>query len=127
MTDIAAALRSATGLLSGAPRVSAETQRPGASMLSGTSMLAGTGTGGPAERCVILLSDCLRTAGSDPAAALAGIDRLDVLCPLPAGTEPDTESFAAAERLARLGGGISQPVRTVRDIPAALTRLLSAH
>jgi magnesium chelatase subunit D len=81
----------------------------------------------PAERCVILLSDCLRTAGSDPAAALAGIDRLDVLCPLPADAEPDPESFASAERLARLGGGISQPVRTLRDIPAALTRLLSGR
>ena len=100
MTDIAAALRSARALFS------AEASAP-------------------AERSVILLSDCLRTAGSDPAAALAGIDKLDVLFPLPAGTEPDPESFASAERLARLGGGISQPVRTLRDIPAALTRLLS--
>jgi magnesium chelatase subunit D len=103
MTDIAAALQSAAALLSAAA------------------------TGGPAERCVILLSDCLRTAGSDPATALAGIDRLDVLCPLPPGTEPDPESVAAAERLARLGGGISQPVRTLRDIPAALTRLLAGR
>ena len=102
MTDIATALRSAATLFS------AEASTP-------------------AERCVILLSDCLRTAGSDPTAALAGIDRLDVLCPLPAGAEPDPESFASAERLARLGGGISQPVRTLRDIPAALTRLLSGR
>jgi magnesium chelatase subunit D len=101
MTDIAAALRSAAALLSGAA------------------------IGGPAERCVILLSDCLRTAGSDPAAALAGIDRLDVLCPLPADSEPDPESLAAAAQLAQLGGGISLPVRSVADIPAALTRLLS--
>jgi len=100
MTDIAAALRSAAELF--AAEASA-----------------------PAEQCVILLSDCLRTAGSDPAAAMAGIDRLDVLCPIPDGAEPDPESFATAERLARLGGGISQPVRTLRDIPAALTRLLS--
>ena len=42
------------------------------------------------ERMVILLSDCLRTAGGDPAAALAGIDRLQVLCPLPSG--PDQRS-----------------------------------
>jgi MoxR-like ATPase len=111
MTDIAAALRSSAAMLSGA------TVRAGVAAAAG----------GTAERCVILLSDCLRTAGSDPAAALAGIDRLDVLCPLPAGTEPDSESVAAAERLARLGGGISQPVRTVRDIPAALTRLLAGH
>ena len=107
MTDIAAALRSAAALLSGA------------------GQLSGGPASGPTERCVILLSDCLRTAGSDPAAALAGIDKLDVLCPLPAGAEPDPESVAAAERLARLGGGISQPVRTLRDIPGALTRLLS--
>jgi magnesium chelatase subunit D len=100
MTDIAAALRSAAGLLSA--RAAA-----------------------PAERRVILMSDCLSTAGSDPATALAGIDRLDVLCPAPAGTDPDPASIAAAERLARLGGGISQPVRTLAEIPAALTRLLS--
>jgi magnesium chelatase subunit D len=102
MTDIAAALRSAAELLS------AEASAP-------------------AERCVILLSDCLRTAGADPAAAMAGIDKLDVLFPLPAGTEPEPESFASAERLARLGGGVSQPVRTLRDIPAALTRLLAGR
>jgi magnesium chelatase subunit D len=134
MTDIAAALRSAAALLSGAGQVPGAAQLPGTaqvvaggSQLPRATMLSGAAAGGPAERCVILLSDCLRTVGSDPAAALAGIDRLDVLCPLPAGTEPDPESVAAAERLARLGGGISQPVRTVRDIPAALTRLLSGH
>jgi magnesium chelatase subunit D len=103
MTDIAAALRSAAVSLSA------------------------VAAGGPAERSVILLSDCLRTTGGDPAAALAGIDRLDVLCPLPAGTEPDPESVAVAEQLARLGGGVAQPVRTVRDIPAVLTRLLAGH
>jgi magnesium chelatase subunit D len=99
MTDIAAALRTAAVLLSGATT----------------------------EHCVILLSDCLHTAGGDPATALAGIDRLDVLCPVPAGTEPDPESAAAAARLARLGGGMSQPVRAVADIPAALTRLLAGR
>ena len=56
MTDIAAALRSAAALL-------------------------GAGTPASAERCVILMSDCLSTAGGDAAAALSGIDRLDVLCP----------------------------------------------
>jgi magnesium chelatase subunit D len=98
MTDLAAGLRAAAGQL--------------ASLAS-------------AERCVILLSDCLSTTGGDPATALGGIDRLDVLCPLPLGREPDPESLPAAERLARLGGGISQPVRTVTEIPAALTKLLS--
>jgi magnesium chelatase subunit D len=100
LTDIAAALRSAAELLA-------------------------AGTSAPAERRVILMSDCLSTAGRDPAAALDGIDRLDVLCPAPAETEPDPASIAAAERLARLGGGISQPVRTLAEIPAALTRLLA--
>ena len=100
MTDLAAGLRAAAGQL--------------ASLAS-------------AERCVILLSDCLSTTGGDPATALGGIDRLDVLCPLPLGREPDPESLPAAERLARLGGGISQPVRTVTEIPAALTKLLSGR
>jgi magnesium chelatase subunit D len=100
VTDVAGALRSAAGLLA-----------PGPS----------------AERCAVLLSDCLSTAGGDPASALAGIDRLDVLCPLPAGTDPDPASLAAAERLSRLGGGISVPVRTLTDVPAALTRLLSGR
>jgi magnesium chelatase subunit D len=100
MTDLAAALRAAAGLRAGGPS---------------------------AERCVVLLSDCLSTTGGDPATALAGIDRLDVLCPLPLGQEPDPDSLLAAERLARLGGGISQPVRTLAEIPAALTRLLSAR
>ncbi|MDQ3734507.1 MAG: MoxR family ATPase, partial [Actinomycetota bacterium] len=35
------------------------------------------------ERVVVLLSDCLHTTGSPPASALAGIDRLHVLLPLP--------------------------------------------
>ncbi len=100
MTDLAAALRAAAGQLAGGPS---------------------------AERCVVLLSDCLSTAGSDPATALAGIDRLDVLCPQPLGREPDPDSLRAAERLARLGGGISQPVRTLAEMPAALTRLLAGR
>ena len=100
MTDIGAALRKAAELLSARGSASA-------------------------ERCVILMSDCLSTAGGDPATGLAGIDRLDVLCPAPAATEPDPASIAAAERLARRGGGISQPVRTLAEIPGALTRLLS--
>jgi magnesium chelatase subunit D len=72
------------------------------------------------ERVAILLSDCLRTAGGDPAAALAGIDRLHVLCPL-----PTAESEQAAAALARRGGGISQPVRSLSQVAPALTRALS--
>jgi magnesium chelatase subunit D len=79
--------------------------------------LAGSAAG---ERVTILLSDCLRTAGDDPASALAGTGRLHVVCPLPT---PESERAAAA--LARLGGGISQPVRRLAEVAPALTRALS--
>jgi magnesium chelatase subunit D len=72
------------------------------------------------ERVVLLLSDCLRTAGEDPARALAGISRLHVLCPL-----PTAEAERAATALARRGHGLSQPVRTLADVAPALTRVLS--
>ncbi|MCW2575145.1 MAG: ATPase associated with various cellular 5 [Modestobacter sp.] len=71
------------------------------------------------ERIVILLSDCLHTAGDAPEAALAGIDRLHVLYPLPT---PEAES--AARALAARGGGTALPVRTLTDVGPALTRLL---
>jgi len=101
------------------------------------------------ERVAVLLSDCLRTAGADPATALAGIDRLHVLCPAaedrpPGGggpgrgrgggpgpapglaTRPGTAATAGpAAALARAGGGISQPVRTLADVAPALQRLLA--
>jgi uncharacterized protein with von Willebrand factor type A (vWA) domain len=93
LTDLAAGLRAAAGQLTGAAAD---------------------------ERVAILLSDCVATAGGDPATALAGIDRLHVLCPLPA---PESERAAAA--LARAGGGISQPVRGLADVAPALTRALS--
>ena len=72
------------------------------------------------ERVVLLLSDCLHTAGGDPARALAGISRLHVLCPL-----PTAEAERAATALARRGHGLSQPVRTLADVAPALTRVLS--
>src|SRR5215831_12991925 len=100
LTDVAAALRAAAAGLAGAA--------------------AG-------QRSVVLLSDCVSTTGADPAEALAGIDRLDVLYPVPASRQPDPDSAATAERLARLGGGICRPVRTLADIPAALTVLLSGR
>lgn len=76
--------------------------------------------GAPGDREVILLSDCLATAGGDPAAALAGIGRLNVLMPLPA-----PESIAAGVTLARAGGGFSQPVSSLADLGPALTRALT--
>jgi MoxR-like ATPase/Mg-chelatase subunit ChlD len=72
------------------------------------------------ERVVVLLSDCLSTAGEPPESALAGIDRLHVLCPLP--TE---EAVEAARLLAARGGGTMQPVRSLTDLGPALTKLLS--
>ena len=93
MTDLAAALRAAAGQMAGTPAD---------------------------ERVVALLSDCLPTAGVDPALALAGIGRLHVLCPLPT---PDAERAAFA--LARRGGGLCRPLSALADVAPALTRVLS--
>jgi magnesium chelatase subunit D len=92
MTDLAAALRAAAAQLAGA---------------------AG-------DREVILLSDCLATSGGDPSAALAGIDRLHVLSPLPA-----ADALAAGTALARAGGGLCQPVSTLSQLGPALNRVLA--
>lgn len=93
VTDLAAGLRAAAAQLSGAPE---------------------------SERATVLLSDCLRTAGDDPARALAGTGRLHVLCPL-----PTAQSQEAATSLARRGSGASHPVRKLADVPAALNRALA--
>ncbi len=71
------------------------------------------------ERLVVLLSDCLHTAGDDPAEALGGIDRLQVLVPL-----GGVEAEAAAATLAARGGGRAQTVRRLAEIAPALTRVL---
>ena len=84
------------------------------------------------ERIVVLLSDCLHTTGAEPATALAGIDRLHVLCPLPtersaSGTSIHAEEATrAAIALATRGGGQYQPVRRLTDIAPALSRLLGS-
>src|SRR5215472_8670844 len=96
----------------------------GALRAAAVGLAAATAAG---ERTAVLLSDCVSTAGGDPAEALAGIDRLDVLYPVPAEREPEPGSAATAERLARLGGGTCRPVRTLADIPSALTLLLSGR
>ena len=107
-TDLAAGLRAASAALSAAA--------PGAD-----------------ERIVLLLSDCRPTAGAEPATALAGIDRLHVLYPLPADRAdgPDradranrANDEAMAVALARRGGGLARPVRSLADLPAALLVLL---
>jgi len=94
MTDLAAALRAAA------------------------AQLAGAAVG---ERVAVLLSDCLPTAGGDPALALTGISRLHVLCPL-----PTADAERAAADLARRGDGVCQPVRRLADLAPALTRVLSS-
>jgi MoxR-like ATPase len=71
------------------------------------------------ERVVVLLSDCLHTTGDAPETALAGIDRLHVLCPL-----PTPEAEVAARSLAARGGGTAELVRTITDVGPALTRVL---
>jgi magnesium chelatase subunit D len=93
LTNLAGALRAAAGQLARAPAD---------------------------ERVAVLLSDCVATTGGDPAAALAGIDRLHVLCPR---LSPEATSAAAA--LARAGGGISQPVTTLAQVAPALTAALA--
>jgi MoxR-like ATPase len=72
------------------------------------------------ERLVVLLSDCLHTAGDDPAEALGGIDRLHVLVPL-GGVEAEAAAFPLAAR----GGGRAQVVTRLADIAPALTRILA--
>jgi magnesium chelatase subunit D len=72
------------------------------------------------ERMVVLLSDCLHTAGGEPAEALGGIDRLHVLVPLGGA---DAEVAAAA--LAARGRGRAQTVRRLAEVGPALTRVLT--
>jgi magnesium chelatase subunit D len=73
------------------------------------------------ERMVVLLSDCLHTAGGEPAEALGGIDRLHVLVPL-----GGADAEAAAAALAARGGGHAQTVRRLAEVGPALTRILTS-
>lgn len=72
------------------------------------------------QRLVVLLSDCIHTAGDDPATALGGIDRLQVLVPL-----GGADAEAAAAALAARRGGQAQTVRKLAEVGPALTRVLS--
>lgn len=73
-----------------------------------------------AEGRVLLLSDCVHNAGPDPRAAAASLPRLDVL--LDTSGEKDVD---LGRDLARLGRGRLETVRTFRDLPRALSRILS--
>ncbi len=75
------------------------------------------------QRLLVLLSDCLHTTGDDPATALAGIDRLEVL--VPEAEHTDAEARAAASALAARAGGTSQPVRRLAEMAPALNRVLA--
>lgn len=74
------------------------------------------------ERIVLLLSDCLSTAGEDPLEALAGIDRLDVLG---TGSDPDPDSVRWSEELAKRGRGRYLRAERPDQLGAALTALLA--
>lgn len=72
-----------------------------------------------AEGRVLLLSDCVHNAGPDPRTVAGSLPRLDVL--LDVSGEKD---LALGRDLARLGHGRCETVRTYRDIPGALSRIL---
>jgi magnesium chelatase subunit D len=73
------------------------------------------------ERVVIVMSDAKHTAGQLPEVAARGIDRLHVLL-----TAADDEARARAVALSKAGRGQWAECTSVRDLPKALNRLLSA-
>jgi magnesium chelatase subunit D len=87
-TDLARALRAATALLQSVP---------------------------PGGRTVILLSDCLHTAGADPLPAAGALDCLHVLGPSDA-----ADARAAGQALARRGRGRWRPARSVGELAGNL-------
>jgi len=73
-----------------------------------------------AERRVIVLSDCRATAGTDPCAALTGLDRVDVL-----GTSEDPEARRAGRELASRARGCYRSATSYVQLQAGLLTLLS--
>ncbi len=71
------------------------------------------------ERVVIVMSDCLATAGGDPLEALAGIDRVHVL-----GTSAEPEAVERCRRLARRAGGRYLPATTFAEVGTGLAAML---
>lgn len=69
----------------------------------------------PGGRTVILLSDCLHTAGSDPLPAAGALDCLHVL-----GTSEAADACAAGQTLARRGRGRWRPARSVGELATNL-------
>ncbi len=75
----------------------------------------------PGRRVAIALSDCLATAGGDPAAALDGIDCLHVL-----GTSADAEAVSAGRALARRAGGEFVLLESIAAVPRQIAPLLAS-
>jgi Mg-chelatase subunit ChlD len=71
------------------------------------------------ERRVILMSDCVHNAGSDPRAVARRLPRLDVLFDTTAECDP-----VLARDLARAGRGRVLPVRRHQDVAPALSQIL---
>jgi hypothetical protein len=71
------------------------------------------------ERLVLLLSDCLATAGSDPLHRVAGLGPVHVL-----GSTTDPDAVQAGTTLAHRSGGRYLRVESPTALPAALTSLL---
>jgi len=71
------------------------------------------------ERLVLLLSDCLATAGSDPLHRVAGLGPVHVL-----GSTADPDAVQAGTTLAHRSGGRYLRVESPTALPAALTSLL---
>ena len=72
------------------------------------------------ERLAIVLSDCRATAGSDPLAAVAGLDRVHVL-----GTSDEPDSVAAGRALAARARGRYVGATRFSDLQAGLLSLIA--
>ena len=75
----------------------------------------------PGRRVAIALSDCLVTAGGDPASALDGIDCLHVL-----GTSAEPDAVGAGRELARRAGGEFVLLESVAAVPRQIAPLLAS-
>jgi magnesium chelatase subunit D len=71
------------------------------------------------ERRAIVLSDCRPTTGSDPLAALAGLDHVDVL-----GTSDEPDSVAAGRALAARARGRYLPATRFTELQTGLLSFL---
>jgi Mg-chelatase subunit ChlD len=73
-----------------------------------------------AEGLAIVLSDCRATAGGDPLGALAGLERVHVLC-----TAADEDAVAAAQALAARARGRYFRATSYAELQAGLLSLLA--